>query len=200
MTPFLLPLIEISYPNVWLSIKTFIRQKILTASSQHHYFSKVNSVSLTCEEETLCEGTLTQKECFEVLKNMESDKTPGMDGLPPEFYKVFWRDISSYLISVLNYGFDSGHLSVSQRRGVIKLIPKKDAELYFIKNWRPITLLNTDYKIAAKSIANRIKLVLPNLINHDQTGFLKDRFIGENIRLICITCHRKEHPGLVTFY
>ena len=57
-----------------------------------------------------------------------------------------------------------------------KTYPKKDAELYFIKNWRPITLLNTDYKIAAKSIANRIKLVLPNLINHDQTGFLKDRY------------------------
>ena len=92
-----------------------------------------------------------------------------MDFLPNST-NFCWRDISSYLISVLNYGFDSGHLSVSQRRGVIKLIPKKDAELYFIKNWWPITLLNTDYKIAAKSIANRIKLVLPNLINHDQTG------------------------------
>ena len=118
---------------------------------------------------------------------MDSDKTPGMDGLPAEFYKVFWSDISSYLISSLNYGFDSGRLSVTQRRGVIKLIPKKDAELYLIKNWMPITLLNTDYKIAAKSIANQIKLILPNLIlpnliNHDQTGFLKDRFIGKNIR------------------
>ena len=89
---------------------------------------------------------------------MESDKTPGTDGLPAEFYKVFWGDISSFLISALNYGFDSGHLSVTQPRGVIKLIPKKDAELYFIKNWRPITLLNTDYEIAAKAIANRIKL------------------------------------------
>ena len=76
----------------------------------------------------------------ETMKNMESDKTPGTDGLPAEFYKAFWSDLSSYLISALNYGFDSGHLSVSQRRGVIKLIPKKDAELYFIKNWRPITL------------------------------------------------------------
>ena len=106
-------------------------------------FSKVNSISLTSEEQSLCEGPLTQKECFEALKNMESDKTPGTDGLPAEFYKVFWADISSFLISALNYGFDSGHLSVTQRRGVIKLIPKKDAELYFIKNWRPITLLNT---------------------------------------------------------
>ena len=121
---------------------------------------------------------------------------------PAEFYKVFWKDISSFLISALNYAFDSGCLSVTQRRGVIKLIPKKDAELYFIKNWRPITLLNTDYKIAAKSIANRIKLVLPNLINHDQTGFLKGRFIGENIRLIdSIIQYATERniPGLLLF-
>jgi len=129
----------------------------------------VNSTSLTNEEQTLCEGPLTETECLQALKKMESDKTPGTD----EFYKVFWKDISFFSISALNYAFDSGCLSVTQRRGVIKLIPKKDAELYFIKNWRPISLLNTNYKIAAKSIANRIKLVLPNLINHDQTGFLK---------------------------
>ena len=59
-------------------------------------------------------------------------------------------------------------MSVTQRRGIIKLIPKKDAEPYFIKNWRPISLLNCDYKIAAKAIANRFKQVLPNPIDNDQ--------------------------------
>ena len=169
---------------------------------QSTFFSEVISTSLTDEEQTLCEGALTQKECLEALKKMESNKTPGTDGLPAEFYKVFWKDISSFLISALNYAFDSGCLSVTQRRGVIKLIPKKDAELYFIKNWRPITLLNTDYKIAAKSIANRIKLVLPNLVNYDQTGFLKGRFIGENIRLIDSIIQyatEKNIPGLLLF-
>ena len=90
----------------------------------------MNSISLTSEEQTSCEGPFTQKECFEAQKNMESDKTPGTDGLQAEFYKAFWRDISSFLISALNYGFDSGHLSVTQRREVVKLIPKKDAKLY----------------------------------------------------------------------
>lgn len=171
-------------------------------SLQSTFFSEVNSTSLSNEEQILCEGPLTQTECLEALKKMESDKTPGTDGLPAEFYKVFWKDISPFLIPALNYALDSGCLSVTQRRGVIKLIPKKDAELYFIKNWRPITLLNTDYKIAAKSIANRIKLVLPNLINHDQTGFLKDRFIGENIRLIDSIIQyatEKNIPGLLLF-
>ena len=77
-----------------------------------------------------------------------------------------------------------GERSKLIRRGIIKLIPKKDAEPYFVKNWRPITLLKCDYKIAAKAIANRLKNVLPKLINSDQTCFLKGRFIGENIRLV----------------
>ena len=64
------------------------------------------------------------------------------------------------------------------------MITKKDTELYYVKNWRPISLLNCDYKIAAKVIANRIKQVLPNLISNNQTGFIKGTFIGENIRLV----------------
>ena len=133
---------------------------------------------------------------------MESEKTPGTDGLPAEFYKVFWKDVSSTLISALNYAYETGKLSITQRRGIIKLIPKKDAEPFFIKNWRPLTLLNSDYKIAAKSIANRLKPLLPDLINYDQTGFIRGRFIGENIRLIdSVICYAKENniPGLLLF-
>ena len=82
------------------------------------------------------------------------------------------------------------------------LIPKKDAEPYLIKNWRPISLLNCDYKIAAKAIANRFKHVFPNLIDNDQTGFLKGRFIGENIRLVdgvIKYAAAKNIPGLLLF-
>ena len=133
---------------------------------------------------------------------MTSDKTPGTDGLPCEFYKVFWRDVSQILISALNYSYDAGKLSVSQRRGVIKLIPKKDTDPNLIKNWRPLTLLNCDYKIATKAIASRIKSMFPKLISHDQTGFIKDRFIGENLRLIDSVIKytaAKDIPGLLLF-
>ena len=117
---------------------------------------------------------------------MGTEKTPGTDGLPAEFYRVFWNDISAILIGALNYAYETGQLSVTQKRGIIKLIPKKDAEPFFIKKWRPLTLLNCDYKIAAKSIVNCLKPSLPDLINnyYDQTGFIKGRFIGE------IECHR----------
>ena len=86
---------------------------------------------------------------------MEHNETFGSDGLPVKFYKTFWDDINEPLVNALNYSYNIGKLSVTQKRGIIKLTPKKDTELYFIQNWRPLALLNTDYKIAAKSIASR---------------------------------------------
>ena len=71
-----------------------------------------------------------------------------------------------------------------------------------IKNWRPLTLLNCDYKIATKAVANRIKAMLSKLISHDQTGFIKDRFIGENLRLtdrVIKYTAAKDIPGLLLF-
>ena len=75
-------------------------------------------------------------------------------------------------------------MSISQKRGVITPMPKQDSDLTDLSNWRPITLLNIDYKIASKVIAKRIEKVLTHLINPDQTGFVKVRYIGQNVRLI----------------
>ena len=166
------------------------------------FFQLENNTLLDYNKTTGCEGLLSEKECLEALKDMDSEKTPGTDGLPAEFYKIFWDELASSLISALNYAYDQGTLSVSQRRGITKLIPKKDTDPHFIKNWHPLTLLNCDLKIAMKAIANQIKTVIPKLINNDQIGFLIGRFIGENIRLIdSIINYAAEQyiPGLLLF-
>jgi len=67
-----------------------------------------------------------------------------------------------------------GELGISQRRGIITLTPKDDGTLLELTNWRPITLLNFDFKIASKAIAKRLESILPSLIHSDQTGFVKD--------------------------
>ena len=147
-------------------------------------FQQANETFLTPDEQQVWDGLLTKTECEEALKSMNADKTPGTDGLTVEFYKAFWDDISTHLLSALIFAFESGCLFITQKRGIIKLISKKSIEPFYIQNWRPITLLNTDYKIAAKAIAYRIKTALPKLISNHQTGFMKGRLIGENIRLI----------------
>ena len=153
-------------------------------SINQFFFPEVGDVHLSKAEETSCEGPLTETECLPSLKQMADSKTSGTDGVPAEFYKLFWSDISDVLISALNFSYDTGKLPITQRPGLIKVIPKKETDLRNLKNWRPLSLLNCHYKIAAKSIANRIQATLPKLINNDQTGFIKGRFIGANIRLI----------------
>ena len=63
-------------------------------------------------------------------------------------------------------------------------MPKKQKNKLYLENWRPISLLNIDYKIVTKTIAGRISKLLPKLIHEDQTGYVKDRNTGQNIRLI----------------
>ena len=69
-------------------------------------------------------------------------------------------------------------------QAIIKLIEKKDRDKRYIKNWRPISLLNVDIKILSKALAKRLKEVLPSLISAKQTAYVQNRNIGENGRLI----------------
>lgn len=74
-------------------------------------------------------------------------------------------------------------LTVSQRRGIISLLFKK-GDRTLLKNWRPITLLTTDYKILTKALANRLQKVLPSLVHTDQTASILGRTINDNSRLL----------------
>ena len=88
------------------------------------------------------------------------------------------------MVTTFNYSFSNGELSTSQKQAVITLIQKKDRDARFIKNWRPISLLNVDLKIASKAIAYRLRKIIPDLIHPDQTAYVKGRYIGESVRVI----------------
>jgi len=76
-----------------------------------------------------CEGLLTENECRNALKGFQKNKTPGTDGLTAEFYTFFWDKLSKIMVNSFNYGFQKGELSISQRQGIVRLIPKKDKNL-----------------------------------------------------------------------
>ena len=84
----------------------------------------------------------------------------------------------------LNTSFKVGQLSTSQCQAIITLIENKDEDERLIKNWRHISLINVDVKIASKAIAARMKNVLSNIVKYDQTAYVKGRYTGESIRLI----------------
>lgn len=130
-----------------------------------------------------CEGLLSQRECFAALQRMALGRAPGCDGLPKEFYFKFWHVLGNDLVLVLNKAFRSDWLSRSKRRGIITLAFKKGDRLDH-KNWRAITLLNADYKIASRTIAARLLKVIHLIVNKDQTCGVPGRFIGENVAFL----------------
>ena len=160
------------------------KRSLKTEDECMEYLGKINIPKLQDNDIKCCEGKLTLKECWEALNSMKNNKSPENDGFTKEFYVCFFEDLGSILVETLNYPYDEGELSSSQKQAVITLIEKKDKDKRYIRNWRPISLLNVDLIIASKAFALRIKPVLKNVICHDQTAYIKDRYIGESIRLV----------------
>ena len=104
---------------------------------------------------------------------------PGNDGLTKELYEPILENLKKALCASIAKAFHRGELSHSQKQTLIKLIEKKDRDKKFIKNWRPISLLNIDTKRISKVLAERLKNILPSLISSDQTAYVKERFISE---------------------
>ena len=123
-------------------------------------------------------------ECWNALSSMKNGKSPGNDGFTNEFYVAFFGELGPLLLKTFNYSFEKGELSASQKQAVITLIQKKDRDVTLIKNWRPISLINVDIKIASKALAAGMKTVIHSLISYDQTAYVKGRYIGESVCLI----------------
>ena len=145
------------------------------------YIAYINTPKLSDTDKLSCEGKLTLQNCWDALSSMKSGKTPGNDGFTKEFYVC---KVTLLLVNSLNYSFKVGKLSTSQQQSVITIIERKGRDKRLVKNWRPISLMNVDMKIALKARALRMKKSSPNIINYDQTAYVKNRFIGESIRLM----------------
>lgn len=117
------------------------------------------------------------------IKDLSSGKAPGLDGLTAEFYKQFWSVIGEDLFSVLLECFGRGTLSLSLRRALITLLPKK-GDLADIRNWRPVSLLGEDYKILSKALTKRLKLYISTIIHVDQSYCIPKRTIFDNLFLV----------------
>ena len=94
------------------------------------------------------QAEITLEELFQALKGMRKGKAPGLDGITVDFYKVFWEEVGPLVFASIKHAQKTGQLSISQKRAVIKLLPKRDKNPQFVQNLRPITLLNVDVKFS----------------------------------------------------
>ena len=173
----ILKIIKGFYENLYTS-----RDNEYYEELSYSFFENINKLSENSK--ISCEGKVTNSECYNALKELSWNKSPGNDGFTAEFYCTFWPVLGGWVVNALNESYDRGVLSSSQRQGVITLIEKEGKDNLNIKNYRPITLLNVDYKILSKVLAKRIKEVLGEIIHSDQVGYIKNRNIGEAVRLI----------------
>ena len=77
------------------------------------------------------EGEITLEEAGNTLKNMKSNRSPGSDGFTCEFFKTFWKQIGAFVVRSINYAYQEGHLSVTQKQGIITCLPKGDKPRHF---------------------------------------------------------------------
>ena len=91
------------------------------------------------------------------IHNGKHGVAPGISGFSREFYQVLGKDLIGFIMNYINFSEKQGILSSNQRVGVITLLPKGTKDKKALKNWRPITLLSTLYKIVSGVIANRFK-------------------------------------------
>ena len=114
---------------------------------------------------------------------MAKGKSPGSDGLPTEFYVAFWDFLGGDRVNVFNVSLEAGLLPFSQREVLIALIFKKGDRLEQ-KNWRPISLLNVDYKLCARVLAGRLLKVIATVVAPDHTCGVPGCYIGENVAFL----------------
>uniref|UniRef100_A0A670J9P8 Reverse transcriptase domain-containing protein n=1 Tax=Podarcis muralis TaxID=64176 RepID=A0A670J9P8_PODMU len=111
-------------------------------------------------------------------------KAPGPDGFTASYYKEMKSVLLNPLKEIMNNVLRKGEIPETWKEAFITLIPKQDADPTQVKNYRPISLLNTDYKIFAGILAKRLKSILVEIIHKDQAGFLPGRNMRDNIRNI----------------
>ena len=158
------------------------KEEPVDSSLNHHFLDNLPKIE---ENDNLLVSKYIEKgEILQALKAMKPNTSPGNDGLTNAFYLKFFHLLGDVLCKVINLAYETGELSESQKLSYITLICKDKTRADNMKCYRPISLLNVDYKIISKVLSSRLSNVLPNIIGLDQTCSVKGRSIFDNLHLL----------------
>lgn len=145
------------------------------------------------------EAPITDKELELALRHANRDRSPGLDGLPAEFYDTFWGHLKASFKDLANNIFTEHITRGSQQRiSLITLLHKRD-DKDDLDNWRPISLLCVDYKLISKVLSMRLKVVLPHIIEEEQTCGILGRTIFENLYIVRDTIEYTKDHGIPAY-
>lgn len=136
---------------------------------------------LTTEHAEALDLMITPDEVLDIINSLKNNKAPGDDGFGAEFYKAYAPLLAQPLADLFNTIQTTGAFPPSWNAAVIAVIPKKGREMLDPKSYRPISLLNQDYKIFTALLAKRLNSIIGNYIHPDQSGFIPARDITDNV-------------------
>uniref|UniRef100_A0A3P9PCI2 Reverse transcriptase domain-containing protein n=1 Tax=Poecilia reticulata TaxID=8081 RepID=A0A3P9PCI2_POERE len=156
-------------------------------TSENISTNKINQVvgvidsSLSQEDSLCCDAPLTEEEIQHAIKSLNNNKSLGHDGITLIFYKQFKDPISKILLQVFSVMEQTGCTPRTFAQGVITILYKNKGDRNNLENYRPISLLDTDYKIYSKTLANRLKSVIGTLISSSQAYGIPQRNISDTV-------------------
>lgn len=127
-------------------------------------------------------GEVSTEMIRKVLFGMAADKSPGPGGFTAEFFRATWTITGGDFTHAVQSFFATGFLPKGINSTILTLIPKKDEAVY-MKDYRLISCCNVIYKVISKILANCLNKLLPSFISLNQSTFVKDRLLMENVLL-----------------
>lgn len=146
------------------------------------FLNNIKLPRLSNDDSAKLDDSITLQECEAAVREMRKGKSPGPDGIPPEFYLTFWPLIGPLLMDMIQYSIRVGSFSRDVNSALISLLLKKGKDPVECSSYRPLSLLNADLKIFAKILARRLQGHMTDLVHSDQTGFIKSRLATDNVR------------------
>uniref|UniRef100_A0A803TR72 Reverse transcriptase domain-containing protein n=1 Tax=Anolis carolinensis TaxID=28377 RepID=A0A803TR72_ANOCA len=171
------------------------KEEDIDVSEIADYLGKQKLDKISDTQRELLNKEISEDEIRRAIKSMKTNKAPGPDGFPASFYKTFQDDIIHFLKDLMNQILQGQDIPDSWKTADIICIPKENTDNTDVRNYRPISLLNSDYKMFSNILANRLKDLLNTWIAEDQKGFLPGRKMRDNVRCILdiIEYYEKNH-------
>ena len=155
---------------------------VTTDDQMHTLLNSLNLPTLTAGQNRSLKASISQEEILSAIARLKANKSPGTDGFTSEWYKALKEVLTPFLQKTFNWVLTKNEIPISWNEAFISVIPKGDKDRMDCGNYRPISVLNLDYKLFTSILAKRLEHILPEICHFDQTGFVSSRQTHDNIR------------------
>ena len=151
--------------------------------SSTQWLDEIQLPTLSSKQSEALNAPCTEIEVIKIIGSLKTSTAPGPDGFSSSYYKKFASVLIPHLVKLFNHVLQDNQFPSEMLLANMSLLPKPNKDHSSPQNFRPISIIDNDLKIFGKILADRLASVISPLIHPDQTGFIPDRQITDNIRL-----------------